>query len=343
MARKIIGSRGRITSKNRRSEILLPRLFPFDHAEPGGIVEYAPGANGHASNDAHGSVHAGETAIDISEMAPELLEYSDVSLLANGKSPEIRAVNFARGIDGGAADEVVESNAHGAEFGNDFIHVQDRVITGVQVCRQGIRDEALFYGRDRIAEPKAACAVTDVEDDATLARFHHDRVEFAVGKDDRELLGEDVSMNISRARFFEDEIGVGAVGAGPEIKHDRAVGARGTFNRAIDRSPRCVFAIPGSAGPVVGGLYTNNQVRVFLDGFGTELRVHLVDRLFHSTAHTVGHNIEESEDAHFGVIHHPFLFLEKSLGARSAGINDSGHPGLEGDIGRNAERPFVVT
>ena len=87
--------------------------------------------------------------------------------------------------------------------------------------------------RDSVAN-KAARAVADIKDDAALACFEEDGIEFAVGKNDGELLGKDVRVNVAGARFFQDEIGVSAIGTGPEIEHHRAIGGIATGNGVID-------------------------------------------------------------------------------------------------------------
>ena len=88
----------------------------------------------------------------------------------------------------------------------------------VKIGGDRIRLEALLDGRHRVAEPEACCAVAHVkDDDFLLARFHHDGVEFAVGKDDGKLLREDVGVNVTGPHMLEDEIGIGPSGAREKV------------------------------------------------------------------------------------------------------------------------------
>jgi len=64
---------------------LLAGFVRGNHAEPGGIVEDAAGAEGHAREDAHVAIHAGEAAIDVAEFALLLFENGNVGIFADGK------------------------------------------------------------------------------------------------------------------------------------------------------------------------------------------------------------------------------------------------------------------
>ena len=341
VAREIVRSRGRISTECGRSEILFSCFFPLDHAEARGIVENAASADGHAGNDANIAIHAREATINVAEFAVKFLEDGDIGVFTDGESAEVGTMDFAGGIDGGALDEIVEGHAHGTEFGNDFVKTEDGEVTGVLIGGHGIRDKALLDRGNGIAKPKASGAVADIKNHAALAGFKHDGVELAIGKDDRELLRKDVGVNITWAGLFKDEVGVGTVRARPEIEHDGAIGGLGAGNGVIHRGPGSVLTVPGSVGPVVSSLHTDDDGRIFFDGVDAALDVHLVDALLETAAHAVGDNVEEGENAYFGVIDDAFLFLEKRFGAGSASIDDGGYARLKSEIGRNAKGIFM--
>ena len=133
--------------------------------------------------------------------------------------------------------------------------------------------------------------------------------------------------------FLKNEIGVGAIRARPEIEHDRTICGFTAGDGAVDCSPRSVLAVPGPVRPVVSGFHADDEVGVFLDGFGAAIDVHLVHGLFEPTAHTIGNDIEEGQDADFGVVHHAFFFLKEGFGAGSACVDDGGDSGSEDEIG----------
>src|SRR5208283_2771889 len=122
------------------------------------------------------SIHAGETAIDVAEFAVKFLEDGDIGFLANRQSAKLRAVDFTRGIQGRALDEIVERHAHGAEFGHNLVKTEDGEIPGVQIGGNGIRDEALLDCGDRIAKPEASATVTDIKNHAPVACFGEDGI-----------------------------------------------------------------------------------------------------------------------------------------------------------------------
>src|SRR5215472_3388643 len=80
VAREVVGGRGGIGAEDGGREILLAGFVPGNHAEPGGIVEDAAVTEGHACEDAHVAIHAGEAAIDVAEFALLLFEYGNVGI-----------------------------------------------------------------------------------------------------------------------------------------------------------------------------------------------------------------------------------------------------------------------
>ena len=304
---------------------MLTGFFPFDHAQAGGIVDDSTGADGHARGDAVLSIHAGPSAVDVAELAVKFLNDGNVGFLADGESAEFGAMNFVGGIHGGAFDEFVERNAHGAELRKDIVITEDGEISRVQVGGDGVGKKTLFDSGNCIAEPEAAGAMADVEDDAAFACFQENGIEFAIGKNDGELLGEDVGVNVAGPGLLEDEVGVSAIGAGPKIEHHGTIGSIAASYGAIDGGPRSVLAIPRFIGPVVGSLHANDEVGIFLDGVGASLDVHFVDILFETTTHSVGNDVKKREDTDGGVIHDALFFEEKGFGAGGTGIDDGGN------------------
>jgi len=252
-------------------------------------------------------------------------------------------MNFVGGIDSGTLDEFAERHAHGGEFRKDIVIAEDGEILDVKVGGNGIGQEALFDSRNSIAEPEAAGAMADVENNAALAGFEHDGIQLAVRENNGKLLREDVGVNVAGPGFFENEVGVGAIGTGPKVVHDRAIGGCGTGNGAIDGGPGLVLAIPGLVGPVMGGFHTDDEVGIFVDGVGAAFDVHFINTLFEAAAHAVGNNVEESEDTDAGVIHDTLFFLKKGFGTGGTGVDHGGDPRGEDEVGGNGIRFDVRT
>jgi len=343
VTREIVGGGRLVGTEDGRSEILRPRLFPLHHTEAGGIVDDVSGADSHTSDDAHVSIHAGRATIDVAKFAMKFLEDGDIGFLSNRKRAKFGAVDFLRGVYGGAFDEIVERHAHGAKFGDDVIETKDGEISRVQIGGHGIGDETLLDRGDRIAEPETSRAVTDIENHTAVARFGEDGIQLAVGKKDGKLLREDVGVNVAGAGFLENQVGVGAIGTRPEIVHHRPTGGLRASDGVIDRGPRRVLAIPRRIRPVVRRFHSHDQVGIFFDGVSAAFDVHLVDALLQAAAHAIGNDVEESEHADLGMVDDAFFFLKKSFGAGSTRVNDGGDAGLQGKIGGNAEWRFVGT
>src|ERR1700746_1863515 len=81
VTREIVGGGRLVGTEGGRSEILRPRSFPLHHTEAGGIVDDVSGADRHASDDAHVSIHAGYAAIDVAKFAVKFLEDGDIGFL----------------------------------------------------------------------------------------------------------------------------------------------------------------------------------------------------------------------------------------------------------------------
>lgn len=211
----------------------------------------------------------------------------------------------------------------------------------MKIGGHGVGNEALLDGGNSVAKPETAAAVADVKDNATLPGFVHDGIELAIVEKNRELLSEDVGMDVAGTSFLEDEIRVSAVRARPEIIHDGAVRGLRASDGAIDGGPWSMFAVPRFGSPVMGGFDADDDVGVFVDGLCAALDVHLVDGLLKTAIHAVGDDVEKGEDANVGVIDDFEFGLEESAGAGSAGIDDGGDAGLEGEVGEHAEGRFV--
>ena len=82
-------------------------------------------------------------------------------------------VNLAGGRPGGTQDHFIDGHTHVQELRHYVEHVFHAGVhaADVEVGGDGIGTEALAYGGNRLAEEKAAAAVTDVEDDAAASGF----------------------------------------------------------------------------------------------------------------------------------------------------------------------------
>src|SRR6266704_2255793 len=128
-------------------------------------------------------------------------------------------MNLMCRVNRGAADDIGQWYAHRQELRHHVIHTQDCVVAGMQIRGHGVGHEVLFCCGHGIAKPEAASTMADVENDSPLARFRHDWVDLAVGKDNGKLLSENMSVNVARPHLLENQVGVRSIWAGPEIKH----------------------------------------------------------------------------------------------------------------------------
>jgi hypothetical protein len=165
----------------------------------------------------------------------------------------------------------------------------------------------------------------DIKNDAAGMGLGEGGIEFSVGKNNGKLLSEYVSVNVARPHFFENQVLVSSLRSRPEIVHDGNIRERGGFDRTVDRTPRHVFPIPGFLRPVVGSLYSHNEVGISFDRGGAKLRVHLVQALLEPTAHAVRDDIQKGQDSDFGAVDDFFLLHEKCLSTRGAGVHDGSH------------------
>ena len=86
-----------------------------------------------------------------------------------------------------------------------------------------------------------------------------------------------------------------------------------------------MFPIPGVLRPIMGGLHTDDNVGILFDCFGTKHDIHLIDGLLQPAIHAVGHDVQESQNAHSGMIDDFFFFLKKSFSSGSPSIHHRGH------------------
>ena len=131
-------------------------------------------------------------------------------------------------------------------------------------------------------------------------------VDLELGVDDRELLGEDVGVDIARAHLLEDQRRVGALRQpGAEIDHDRQAAEIAGLERAVDRGPGQVLVIEWAHRPVVRGFDADHDVRVLLGDGGGQLRPHLPlvvlpGATWSAGAHALADDVDEGEDADLG-------------------------------------------
>src|SRR5207244_7865165 len=124
-----------------------------------------------------------------------------------------------------------------------------------------IRWEPSLDGWHRVSEPEASGAMAEVEQDAPVAGLPEVVVQPAFRVDDRELLGEDVRVNITGPHMLQDQVGVRPFGrARPEIDHHRPAAALAGGDGGVDRRPRWMGSVPWVVGPVVGGLDADDRL-----------------------------------------------------------------------------------
>ena len=81
-------------------------------------------------------------------------------------------------------------------------------------------------------------------------RLPHVLVDLAVLVDDRELLGEDVGVDIARAHLLQDQVRVGPLRQPrAEIDHDRQAAEIAGLERHVDRGPGQVLVVERSRWP----------------------------------------------------------------------------------------------
>src|SRR5712691_6046199 len=178
----------------------------------------------------------------------------------------------------------------------------------MQVSRDGIRNKSLLLSAHRIAKPEAAASMAHIKNDAAGASLLQGGIDFSIGKNNGKLLSEHVSVNVARSHLFQDQVLVSSLRSRPEIKHDGNIRERAAFNGAVNRSPGDVLRIPRLLRPVVGGFYSDDEVRVSFDGGGAKLGVHLVQALLEPAAHAIRHDVQKSEHSHFRSINDFFFF-----------------------------------
>src|SRR5579872_117681 len=339
--RIIVSSRRQTLTLIKDVEVLWTRFLPLHHAEAGGIVRNTSRANGHACVQLHVPIHSCDAAIDVAEMTFFQLQHCDVRILAYRKCAQFRPVNFARGIHRGSANDIVERYAHVEELRHHVRHADNPVIALMQIGRHRVGNESLLHRRHGSAEPKAARSMAHIKDHATRTSFCQSRIDLAVSKNDGKLLRKDVSMNVSRPHFFQNQIFIGSVWAGPEIVHDRNVRQARAFDGSIYGSPRYVLRIPRQSRPVVRRFYADDDVTVLGDRGSACFGIHFIHTLFKPTLHAVPNDIQESENAHSGAVDDLFLFLQERLRPSRTRIYNRSDSGLEGHIGGNAERQCV--
>src|SRR5882724_12330236 len=133
VTRKVVGGCRIGTTFRRTREVLRPRFLPLGHGEPRGVVENATSTNRDPRDDLDIGVHLRVAAVDVAEFPMKLLKHGHISFLANRKSAELRSVDLPRWIHCGAANEVVQGNTHGTEFGQYVGHADGPVVAGVEV------------------------------------------------------------------------------------------------------------------------------------------------------------------------------------------------------------------
>src|SRR5260221_842633 len=133
VARKIVGGCRIGTTFRRTREVLRPRFLPLGHGEARRVVENATSANRDPRDDLDIGVHLRVAAVDVTEFPMKFLKHGHISFLANRNSAELRPLDLPRWIHCGAANEVVQGNTHGTDFGQYVGHADDTVVAGVVI------------------------------------------------------------------------------------------------------------------------------------------------------------------------------------------------------------------
>ena len=197
-------------------------------------------------------------------------------------------------------------------------------VAQVQVGADGIGGEAVGDGALPGAKPEAALAVTQIKVDAPIPSLAHVVMDPPVVVEHRKMTGEDVGVNVPRAKLLEDEIGIGSFGGtGIEIHH-RGHAAQGAgLDGLLHRGPGRVVVVEGLAAPVVGGLDADDHVTVG-GGGGCRVRgVEVGDHLLR-TAHAGGRDVDVGQDAADGRVDQAGAEVLKFQVAGGAGVDAGG-------------------
>src|SRR4051794_33819851 len=102
-------------------------------------------------------------------------------------------------VSGGAGGDVIQLHAHGQKLVHDVEHVFHAGVhaAGVEVGRDGVRQESLLHGGDGDPPGEAAAAVPDVEDHAAFAPFDHPGVQLSLIVELVPQAGEAVGVDVA--------------------------------------------------------------------------------------------------------------------------------------------------
>ena len=162
----------------------------------------------------------------------------------------------------------------------------------------------------------------EVKQDSAFTRLPHVIENLAIIPHDRELLGKDMRVDISRTHVFQQQAVVSTQGGpGPEVNHDRGIRLVSGSDRGINRRPRCVQVVPGQLRPVMRGLHPNDNIRVFTHRMGARIDVEVEGILF-AGPHSAICNIDEGQDARLGCLHEASTEVLEVFGTRTPGIDE---------------------
>ena len=201
-------------------------------------------------------------------------------------------MNFACRIHRRTPDQVAQWHAHAEEFRHDIGHAENRDIAGVQIGGHGVRNKSLFHSRDGIAKPKTSGSMAHIENHATISRLLHYGIDLPI-HNDGELLREHMSMDVTRARFLENEVGVTSFWARPEIVHHRNFRSFRAGNGPVHSRPGGMQLVQRSLSPVMSRFYADDNIGVPENGIGAALYIHLVDALFQSAIHSISDDVQK--------------------------------------------------
>ena len=132
------------------------------------------------------------------------------------------------------------------------------------VCRSvliesGMKPSAIAGTACRNQKLPAPCPRSKIT--PAFPRLVHVVEDLAVVIDGRELLGEDMGVDIARPHFLQDQLGIGLRRqVREEIDHHRHPGDVAGLDRAVDRHPGRVRGVEVPFRPVVRGLDADHDV-----------------------------------------------------------------------------------
>ena len=240
-------------------------------------------------------------------------------------------VNRERRSARDAVQNLGERHPHGEEFARDVQQIEDRArhVLVVQIGRDGVRPEALRNARDGLPEPEAAGAVADVEMHAALALLPQAGHDLFLFVEQRKLLGEDVRVNIPRAKAAQNRRIAALRDDGDAVHHDALARQLGGLERAVDGGEGGMRRVL-MARPVVRALEADDAAAPLLRDGGGDPRVDVGDGLLGiGVGHPLRGHVEERKDTQLRAVDDIFLEIAEIAPAARSGVDSRRHAGAQ--------------